>query len=94
MDLQIKVSYYENGEVILTLGIYKARGDLKTMKGRYAFSFSEKQPDDSWQYIMTISNTNLLDAIDDVCRTLIEYHTTAEEIAHANRSKPNKRPTF
>lgn len=92
MDIKVTPHYYNNKDFHIHCGAYKAMGSIVPRDGVYSFSISEKLPDDSWQYILTVKEEDFLDAIDEVVRILIEYQTVANEIQNANRQKTNYRP--
>lgn len=84
---------FNNKELHINCGIYKARGSIIPRLGEYHFSISEKnEKTNEWTYIATYSDSNYLRLISDICNALVDFQDTAEEIENVHKSPRNKRP--
>jgi len=90
---KLAVALYENKEMSISCGIYKALGSTIARNGEYHFSLSElNEKTREWTYIATYTDTIFLRLVGDICETLFEYQEVAETIDNEHKSKRNKRP--
>lgn len=78
---KLRMSVHANGSIVIQCGLYKGRLNLEKRNIEYHCSIHEKDPmNGGEQYIATLSDTNLLRLIAEVCIELAKYQETAEEI--------------